>query len=70
MYNVTKMIEAGAKALKRNPKRDATAWEFKQISDSSGGEWEKMTGAYLLGVAIGMRIAAAEGQGACKSLKQ
>lgn len=63
MYNTQRMIATAEKALKRNPKRDATAWDFKQISDSSGDKWDSMTNAYLLGVAVGMRIAKAE-QGA------
>lgn len=61
MYNTQAMIETGAQALRRNPKRDATAWEFKTIRDNcGGGEWDSMTDAYLFGVAVGMRIAEAE----------
>ena len=59
MYNTQKMIETGRQALKANPRRDATAWEFKQIIDSSGGKWDGITNIYLFGVAVGMRIAAA-----------
>jgi hypothetical protein len=60
MYNTQKMIEAGAQALKRNPKRDATAREFREIRDNGGDEWGGIVDAYLFGVAVGMRIAEAE----------
>lgn len=60
MYNTQKMIEAGAQALKRNPKRDATAREFREIRDNGGDEWGGIVDAYLFGVAVGMRISEAE----------
>ena len=62
MYNTQKMIEAGTQALKRSPKRDATAREFREIRDHGGDEWDGMIDSYLFGVAVGMRIAKAEQQ--------
>ena len=62
MYNTQKMIEAGTQTLKRNPKRDATAREFREIRDHGGDEWDGMIDSYLFGVAVGMRIAKAEQQ--------
>lgn len=68
MYNTQKMIEAGTQALKRNPKRDATARELREIRGNGGDEWGGIVDAYLFGVAVGMRIEKAEqGQRQCRN---
>ncbi len=60
MYNTQKMIEAGQQATRKHPNRDITAAELRAIRDRSGDELDRMADAYLLGVAVGMRIAKAE----------
>lgn len=67
MYNTDKLIEAGRAAIGRNPNRDLTCYELRQLRDKSEDQYQFGTDCYLAGVAIGMRIAAAE-QGAHKSL--
>lgn len=64
MYNTAGMIEAGRAAMRRNPARDITALELHRIRENAAGDDYKFAeDAFLLGVAIGMRIAAAEARG-------
>ena len=71
MYNTAGMIEKGRAAIKRNPARDITALELRRIRESAAGdEYQFAENTFLLGVAIGMRIAAAEARGPLKSQKE
>lgn len=67
MYNTDKLIETGQAAVRRNPHRDLTSYELRQMHDRAEDQYQFATNCYLAGVAIGMRIAKAE-QGARKSL--
>ena len=67
MYNTDKLIETGRAAVSRNLNRDITRYELQQMHDRAEDQYQFATDCYLAGVAIGMRIAAAE-QGGRKSL--
>ena len=62
-YNVEKMIETGRDIMKSNPKRDLGALEFAQLNERNPlDKFGMASDAYLVGVAIGMRIAKADAQ--------
>ena len=60
MYNTEKMIRAGRAAIGRNPQRDITAAEIMQLKEQAADNWQLAENSFLLGVAVGMRIAEAE----------
>ena len=58
--NVENMKLDALKALARHPRIDAKSSTITQIVKASADEWEVANEVYLLGVAVGMRIAKAE----------
>ena len=60
MYNAPQRIEEGREAMRRHPARDLTAFEVHRIREEAGDVYEFGENMFLLGVAIGRRIAAAE----------
>lgn len=62
MYNTQQRIDEGRKAMERHPARDLTAQEVRTIREQAADVYEFGNDMFLLGVAIGMRIAAQEGK--------
>ena len=62
MYNTQQRIEDGRQILKHNPRRDLTAWEINKVKEQAADVYEFGESMFLLGVAIGARIAAQEGR--------
>lgn len=61
MYNLEKQVEIGGKIMKQNEKRDLRLVDFIAANDLSGGDkYELASNMFLIGVAIGHRIAEAE----------
>lgn len=61
MYNTRKMIEAGRDAIQRHPRRELTAADFQNMKEAAGGDAFLLAeNAFMLGVAVGSRITAAE----------
>ena len=62
MYNAPQRIEEGREAMRRHPARDLTAFEVNRIREEAGDEFVFAENMFLLGVAVGMRIAKQEGK--------
>lgn len=61
MYNTQKMIKTGREIMEQNPARELTAREFMAMKEQAAGdEYLFAENSFLFGVAVGMRIAAAE----------
>ena len=61
MYNTQEMIKTGRETMQRHPARDLTAFEFKTMKEQAAGdEYLFAENSFLFGLAVGMRIAAAE----------
>ena len=61
MYNLEKQLANGTEIMKRNEKRDLRLVDFMAANDLSGGDkYELASNMFLIGVAIGHRIAKAE----------
>ena len=58
MYNLEKQVEMGTTIMKRNEKRDLRIVDFMAANELSGGDkYELAENMFLIGVAIGHRIA-------------
>ena len=62
MYNTQEMIKTGRETMQRHPARDLTAFEVHRIREDAGDEFVFAENMFLLGVAVGMRIAKQEGK--------
>ena len=61
MYNLEKQLEIGGKIMKQNEQRDLRVVDIMAANDLSGGDkYELATNMFLIGVAIGHRIAEAK----------
>lgn len=57
MYNVEKLIEEGRKIMYKNPRRMITAHELVNQEEKSDGSLDFGNNMFLIGLAIGARIA-------------
>ena len=61
MYKTQQRIDEGRETMRRNPARDITAAEMHEIKEAAGPDVYKFgEDMFLLGVAIGARIARQE----------
>lgn len=67
--NIDKHIEEGRRILNKNPRRDISAGAFMYINDQAADKWDLAEKSYLLGVAIGKRIAQANAKKSEKTYK-
>lgn len=61
MYNIERMIKTGQDAIEQNPRRDIGGVEMRTLHDmANGDEYQLARDSFFVGVAVGMRIAAAQ----------
>ena len=60
MYNTQQRIADGRETMRQHPARDLTAFEVHRIKEEAGDVYEFGNNMFLLGVAIGRRIAEQE----------
>lgn len=62
MYKTQQRIDEGRETMRHNPARDITVAEIHEIKEAAGADVYKFgEDMFLLGVAIGARIAKREG---------
>lgn len=61
MYKTRQRVDEGREAMRRHPKRDITAAEVQELREAAGDDVYKFgEDMFLLGVAVGMRLARQE----------